>query len=156
MVKNKPGRNLKNQAQLDFLRGLTLKEIAEKYDMPYRTIKQWHWRDRWGDARKDLAVRVKETTINQLCQKIVENTKQHIEISFLACSAALETLTKVYNAGNSDIFSLLEIVERTAKIGLMTATIQNKIMPTASEAVVKHLLDDLEKLKALSQDEDCV
>lgn len=133
----------------DFLQGITLKEIAEKYQVKFRTVRNWHERGHWAAQRRELEARVKSSIIERVSQIVLENTEQHLKLSFLCCRIVLEAVNTAYKSPEDKAnYGLLDLVERVVRIGNLTALIQKNVMPMAQEEVIQKLVEDLENLKA--------
>ncbi len=56
------GEDLKTKAKIDYLKGLKLEDIAQKYDTKINTLKSWIKRYGWADEKKDVQKKLNKIT----------------------------------------------------------------------------------------------
>lgn len=157
MPGKKIDQKIKNNAKIDFASGMTLEHISKKYGIKIRTVKDWHNKGKWKDARKSVKQKAEECILNRVSEKIFKNTEQHIDVSQFACRLAFEIAINAYKRKDSknSLLSpaekeLLKIAEQLARISSMTASMQNTIMPSANEELLDKAIDELERLKRMN------
>lgn len=57
--------DLKTKAKIDYLKGLKLEDIADKYDLKLNTLKSWIKRYNWADEKKDVRKKLNKITSKQ-------------------------------------------------------------------------------------------
>lgn len=139
-------------AMKDFVAGMTLSDIAQKYNATMRLTKWWHSQYAWGEKRKEVRRRAQASILEKITNKLVENADQYLDLSRLGGRIALEQLLEAYRDKGHP--GMLDLAEKAMKVGCAGANIQKLVMPHAQEEVMAKAMRELEYLKNIGDGED--
>lgn len=148
----KADQQTKKQAKHDFGIGMTVPDIAEKYGFSRKAVQRWYEADGWKEHRQFVKQKTEEALLREFLEKLVDNARQHIEASRLACRIALEITAGVYrdrNEGAASDEEALEAAAKLARIAKSTAEIQKIVAPEAQEEIMSYAIEQLEELKQI-------
>jgi len=138
----------------DFLNGLTLSEIAEKYGVRIGTVQQWYAREKWKEKRDAAIAEAQKTIYVKFRKSIAETTENLLEISKIGSKLALLRFQKsqelVEEADDEQRIELLsneyETIKKWGALAKDFAAIQRGIMPQASEELSKEMHEELKRI----------
>jgi replicative superfamily II helicase len=136
--------NLETQARAysDWLAGVPYKEIASKYQVPSKTIEKWAKKYNWKEEKEKALEKIKNSLAVRFEKKITASAEMFLDIALqtsLICRKGLQGVTdeKIKNMGINDILNLAARAAQVYKLAV----------PDAPEALVKFMIQDLQKVK---------
>lgn len=115
-------KKIRNLCLLEYMNGLSLREIAVKHSVPYETLRTWHYKEIWKEKKKenqreiykkvvedneDAIVKIAKnflTTILEIQNFCMEKIRQNRDFADIERSLKiLESCAKIYNSANVDL-----------------------------------------------------
>ena len=151
MVKTWTRKELRNLAKGDFARGLSLTNLAEKYEIPKHTIKGWCEKDGWGQYRKAFLAKQQETIFVRFSQGIEEITEINLKTAKILAKVCYEMAIGISSNGN--YLNNLETLTKIFNIAKSCVSLPATIMPDLPGDIAERILEELKDLKNLKTDD---
>lgn len=141
----------------EYAQGITIYQLAKKYNIPIHTIQGWYQKGHWSEKRRDFKKKCDGLILEKLQETVVENTSGLLHTAAAGvrvCNEIISVEIEEYRrkkANRTDTFEdrerLLDMTNKCMKLGVQAAGIQSSAMPTANEEVMAKALKELEELR---------
>ena len=62
-----------HQIRAEYVNGLSLRKLADKYGVSFSTIQQKSMREKWTESRKAAKIKIEESVIQKTAEKVADN-----------------------------------------------------------------------------------
>ena len=126
------------QAEEDYIRGLGLQEISNKYNVPMGTVNGWHRRYKWAKKREEYNRQRERTLFEVVLESAQNNTRKTLEACDRVTNYCLERIVTLTESGadSKEMEAWTKILDRVGKI-------QKTVSPEFSEDMAGQMLDEM-------------
>lgn len=170
--KNYYDKEVRDRAKLDYMAGVSIREISLKYDITRTTIYSWKKKENWQENKEKAildATTAREGTNKQLYDeylvKVMQMADNVLEGVRVASRMALESLVELYNQEQSirkrksegDVTAIpamhkhISKISRAVSIMRDCADVSNRVMPAANDEMAEKILAEIKKLNEQNQ-----
>lgn len=130
------------EAEQDYIRGMTLAKIAEKYGVKITTATSWYKRHDWPKKRKKLKKRLENTLYAKFIDHTTRSMDNYLQATELVGKICLEALKKI----KPDSKKAAQEIAKWISILGQASKIHRNVVPDADDRVANEILEELRKL----------
>lgn len=145
----KTNREKKTEAIIDFLAGMTIKDIAKKYGVKKTTVVGWYSKGKWKEKRDELQQEYERTIFSKYKKQIEDAVDKSLEISRAGshiCLIALKDILAACNEKKDKPREIIKELKEVADTAYKFAGIINRVMPNASEELSEKIHQELKEI----------
>jgi hypothetical protein len=130
------------EAGQDYIRGMTLAKIAEKYGVKITTVNSWHRTHDWAKKRKKLKKRLENTLYAKFIGHTTRSMDNYLKATELVGKICLEAIQKI----NPNAISAPSRLAKWMNILTQASKIHRNVVPDADDRVANAILEELKQI----------
>lgn len=140
-------------ASLDYIRGISLREIAEQYKIPFDSVKRWHWEGNWAKLRKEYQKKYAKTIFDRFSENVEASTDWNLKAAKLIAEACYKKIeAEIFDKkGNFRGKKKVDDFIKIFRMAQLSAGLPSLAMPTLPTDLAERILTELKELKEINQ-----